>query len=213
MARLDVNPTRMELANLQEKLKIAKRGHKMLKDKQEALVREFMALSYRTKNLRQEVETELGKVTDSFVLSSAVTDEERLLMNLSYGQQNARTHVKSKQILNLRVPRFDMDAGDLRQTDGEWLYPYSFQSTSSDVDEAAIRLRALMPDIIKLAQFEKSCQMLSGEISATSRRVNALEFRTIVDIQDTIAYILMRIDERERNHTARLMKLQEMDPQ
>lgn len=211
MARLNVNPTRMELSILRDKLGIAKRGHKLLKDKQDALTRDFIALSYRAKNLRKEIEAELVKTNNSFILSSAVTDEELLLMNLSHVQRDVHTHVKSSLMLNLRVPRFDVDLSDQQMDIEAVLYPYSFQSTSGDIDEAALRLRNLLPKMIKLAQYEKSCQMLSEEIKATRRRVNALEFRTIVDIEDTIAYILMRIDEGERNNTARLMKLAEQD--
>lgn len=211
MARLNVNPTRMELTNLRKKLGIAKRGHKLLKDKQDALTRDFIALSYRAKNLRKEIEAELVKTNNSFILSSAVTDEDALLMNLSHVQQDLHTHVKSNRMLSLRVPRFDIDLTGEDTELERVLYPYSFQSTSGDIDEAAMRLHRMLPKLIKLAQYEKSCQMLSTEIDATRRRVNALEFRTIVNIEDTIAYILMRIDEGERNNTARLMKLSEQD--
>lgn len=207
MARLNVNPTRMELNNLREKLQIAKHGHKLLKDKQDALTRDFIALAYRAKNLRKEIETELTKINNGFVLSSAVTDEDILLMNLSYGQEGVRTHVKSRRMLNLRVPRFDMHALEEDQAPAESLYPYSFLSSSTDMDEAAMHLKEMLPKIIKLAQYDKSCQLLSEEIKATRRRVNALEFRAIADIEETIAYILMRVNENERNNTARLMKL------
>lgn len=207
MARLNVNPTRMELTNLRNKLEIAKRGHKLLKDKQDALIQDFIALSYRAKNLRKEVEMELHKTSNSFILSSAVTDEDMLMMNLSYGQENIRTHVQSKKILNVRVPRFDVDTSQGEVSLEEQLYPYSFQSSSGDIDDAAVRLKGMLPKIIKLAQYEKACLILAEEIKATRRRVNALEFRTIVDLEETIAYILMQIDEGERNNIARLMKL------
>lgn len=209
MARLNVNPTRMELNGLREKLQIAKHGHKLLKDKQDALTRDFAALAYRAKNLRKEIETELAKINNSFILSSEVTDEDTLLMNLSYGQEDMRAHVQSRRMLNLRVPRFDIHVPEEGPPPAESLYPYSFQSASTDMDEAAMHLKELLPKIIKLAQYDKSCQLLSEEIKATRRRVNALEFRTIADIEETIAYILMRIDENERNNTARLMKIVE----
>lgn len=207
MARLNVNPTRMELNTLREKLDIAKHGHKLLKDKQEALIRDFVALAYRAKNLRQEIEVKLKKINESFVLSSAIADEGALLMNLSYQQSPVRTHVKTRRMLNLQVPRLDVEAQTGESLPEEMLYPYSFASSSGDMDEAALDLKELLPKMLKLAQYEKSCQMLSQEIQATRRRVNALEHRTIADIEETIRYILMRIDENERNNTARLMKL------
>lgn len=213
MARLNVNPTRMELTNLRGKLEIAKRGHKLLKDKQDVLIREFIVLSDKAKSLRKEVEAELVKANNSFVLSSAVTDEDMLLMNLSYGQSDVSTRLSSGRVLNVRVPQFEVVVSKDERTQEQMLYPYSFQSSTGDIDEAAMRLQELLPKIMLLAQHEKACQMVSDEIKGTRRRVNALEFRTIVDLEETIDYILMRIDEGERNNTARLMKLSENEEQ
>lgn len=209
MARLNVNPTRMELTNLRGKLSIAKRGHKLLKDKQDVLIRDFVALAEKAKALRKEVETELVKSNNSLVLSSAVTDEDMLLMNLSYSQTQVSTEVTAGRVLNVKVPHFRASVSADKRSQEQLLYPYSFQSSTGDIDEAALRLRALLPKLIELAQYEKSCQMVSEEIRRTRRRVNALEFRTIVDMEETIDYILMRIDEGERNNISRLMKLSE----
>lgn len=207
MARLNVNPTRMELTKLREKLGIAKRGHKLLKDKQEILIRNFIAISEQAKTLRKEVEVGLKKANNGFVLSSSVNYEDMLLMNLSYGQKEVTTHVTSKNMLNVSVPHFEVNDEQEEKNTDEVLYPYSFFSTSSDIDDSSNYLKELLPKIISLAEYEKSCQMLALEIESTRRRVNALEFRTIVDIEETIKFILMKIDENERNNTARLSKL------
>lgn len=207
MARLNINPTRMELTKLREKLGIAKRSHKLLKDKQEILIRNFIAISEQAKTLRKEVEVGLKKANNGFVLSSSVNYEDMLLMNLSYGQKEVSTHVTSKNMLNVSVPHFEINDERVDKSPGEILYPYSFLSTSSDIDDSSNYLNELLPKIIYLAEYEKSCQMLALEIEATRRRVNALEFRTIVDIEETIKFILMKIDENERNNLARLSKL------
>lgn len=207
MARLNVNPTRMELTKLREKLDIAKRGHKLLKDKQEVLIRSFITVSEQAKNLRKEVEVGLNKVNSGFVLSSSINYEDMLLMNLSYDQEEVTTHVTSKKMLNVSVPHFEINEEEEEKTEKKILYPYSFLSTSSDMDESSNSLNDLLPKIVRLAEYEKSCQILAGEIESTRRRVNALEFRTIVDIEETIKFILMKIDENERNNTARLSKI------
>lgn len=207
MALLKVNPTRMELTRLREKLEIASRGHKLLKDKQDVLIRNFISLSQNARNLRKEVEAELHKINRGFVLSSSARHEDMLMMNLSYGQDEVTTHVKSQKVLNVSVPHFEIDKETRLPAADKRLYPYSFLSTSSDMDESANSLKMLLPKIVRLAEYEKSCQILSGEIESTRRRVNALEFRTIVDFEETIRYILMKLDENERNQTARLSKL------
>lgn len=206
MARLNVNTTRMELTRLREKLGIAKRGHKLLKDKQDILIRNFIALSENAINLRKEVEVSLAHVNNGFVLSSSINYEGMLLMNLSYLQSEAVVHVETERMLNVKVPSFGIEVKE-GEEDADNLYPYSFLSTASDIDNSAKSLQALVPKIIKLAQIEKSCQILSAEIETTRRRVNALEFRTIADLEETIRYILMKIEENERNTTARLSRI------
>lgn len=209
MARLNVNPNRMELTALREKLSIAQRGHKLLKDKQDALTQKFILLAEQTLSLRKEVEAELLKINASFTLAAAMTGQDRMLLNLSYQSAPLRLHVKRKKLLNLRAPAFEIEpAGAARAARGQ-LYPYSLQGTAGDMDIAAMKLRAILPALVELAEKEKSCQMLSEEISRTRRRVNALEFCTIVDIEETIAYVLMQINENERNNIARLMRLTE----
>lgn len=209
MARLNVNPNRMELTALYEKLAVVRRGHKLLKDKQEALTQKFIVLAGQTLSLRKEVEAELVKINTSFTLAAAMTGQEQMLLNLSYQAAPLRLHVRREKLLNLRIPAFGLQTADEQIPASERLYPYSLQSTAGDMDIAAMKLKRLLPTIVELAEKEKACQMLSEEISRTRRRVNALEFRTIVDIEETIAYVLMQINENERNNIARLMRLTE----
>ena len=209
MARLNVNPNRMELTLLREKLAVAKRGHKLLKDKQDALTQRFIALSEQTRSLRREVETQLQKINSSFLFAAAMVDQDKMLLNLSYQAADLRLHVKSRKLLNLRVPAFTMQDEEGEAHTKDRLYPYSFRSTSGDMDLATIRLRHILPRMIELAEKEKACQLLSEEIQGTRRRVNALEFRIIVDFEETIQYVLMQINENERNNIARLMSLSE----
>lgn len=207
MARLNVNPNRMELTALREKLAVAKRGHKLLKDKQDALMQSFVALADRAKLLRKEVEAELTKINSSFVLAAAMTDQERMLQSLSYQPADLRLHVKSRRLLNLHVPAFTIQTPAQEPPAKERLYPYSFESTSGDMDMATIKLGQVLPNVIALAEQESACFMLAEEIRRTRRRVNALEFRIIVDLEETIAYVLMQINENERNNIARLMSM------
>ena len=209
MARLNVSPNRMELTALREKLEVAKRGHKLLKDKQDALVQRFISLAEQAQILRREVEVELSKINSSFLLASAMEDQEKLLLNLSFHSSAVHVHVKNEKILNLHTPVFDMHQDDEELSGREKLYPYSFLSTSSDMDVATMKFRGLLPTIIELAQKEKACQILSEEIHHTRRRVNALEFRTIVDIEETIEYVMMQINENERNNISRLMSMED----
>jgi len=209
MARLNVNPNRMELTLLREKLAVAKRGHKLLKDKQDALTQRFIALSEQTRSLRREVETQLQKINSSFLFAAAMVEQDKMLLNLSYQAADLRLHVKSRKLLNLRVPAFTMQDEGGKAHAKDRLYPYSFRSTSGDMDLATIRLRHILPRMVELAEKEKACQLLSEEIQGTRRRVNALEFRIIVDFEETIHYVLMQINENERNNIARLMSLSE----
>ena len=208
MARLNVSPNRMELTALREKLEVAKRGHKLLKDKQDALVQKFIVLAEQAQVLRREVEVELSRVNTNFLLAAALEDQDKLLLNLSFHSSAIELHVKNEKILNLHTPVFSIQQIDEELSMREKIYPYSFQSTSSDMDVATMKFRSILPTIIELAQKEKACQILSEEIHHTRRRVNALEFRTIVDIEETIAYVVMQINENERNNISRLMSME-----
>jgi len=206
MARLNVNPNRMELGKLREKLSVAKHGHKLLKDKQDVLIQEFLALADQAKTLRRQVETELRKINSSFVLASAMTDDDRMLLNLSRQTSDLKLRVKSRHLLNLQVPVLRIRDNEQEKSAMEKLYPHSFLSTSGDMDLATLKLHRILPAMIELAEKEHACQMLSDEIRQTRRRVNSLELRIIVDIEETIEYITLQINENERNNISRLMR-------
>ena len=205
MAKLNVNPTRMELRRLKNRLKTATRGHKLLKDKSDEMIRQFMLYVRENKRLREEVEGELQAALKSFMLARAVSSdaviEEAVLM--------PSTHVglttSSKNVMNVDVPVFDIVEGEISD-----LYPYSFASVSSELDTSISSLTTLLPKLLKLAEVEKTCNMLADEIEKNRRRVNALEYVMIPQLEETIKYITMKLDEAERANTIRLMKVKSM---
>ena len=205
MAKLNVNPTRMELRRLKNRLKTATRGHKLLKDKSDEMSRQCMLYVRENKRLREEVEGELQASLKSFMLARAVSSdaviEEAVLM--------PSTHVglttSSKNVMSVDVPVFDIVEGEV--TD---LYPYSFASVSSELDTSISSLTTLLPKLLKLAEVEKTCNMLADEIEKNRRRVNALEYVMIPQLEETIKYITMKLDENERGNITRLMKVKDM---
>ncbi|MBR4800462.1 MAG: V-type ATP synthase subunit D [Clostridia bacterium] len=205
MAKLNVNPTRMELRRLKTRLKTATRGHKLLKDKSDEMIRQFMLYVRENKRLREEVEGELQAALKSFMLARAVSSdaviEEAVLM--------PSTHVglttSSKNVMSVDVPVFDIVEGEVSD-----LYPYSFASVSSELDTSISSLTTLLPKLLKLAEVEKTCNMLADEIEKNRRRVNALEYVMIPQLEETIKYITMKLDENERGNITRLMKVKEM---
>jgi len=205
MAKLNVNPTRMELRRLKNRLKTATRGHKLLKDKSDEMIRQFMLYVRENKRLREEVEGELQASLKSFMLARAVSSdaviEEAVLMPSTHVGLNT----SSKNVMSVDVPVFDIVEGEV--TD---LYPYSFASVSSELDSSISSLTTLLPKLLKLAEVEKTCNMLADEIEKNRRRVNALEYVMIPQLEETIKYITMKLDENERGNTTRLMKVKDM---
>ena len=205
MAKLNVNPTRMELRRLKTRLKTATRGHKLLKDKSDEMIRQFMLYVRENKRLREEVEGELQASLKSFMLARAVSSdaviEEAVLMPSTHVGLNT----SSKNVMSVDVPVFDIVEGEV--TD---LYPYSFASVSSELDSSISSLTTLLPKLLKLAEVEKTCNMLADEIEKNRRRVNALEYVMIPQLEETIKYITMKLDENERGNITRLMKVKDM---
>jgi V/A-type H+-transporting ATPase subunit D len=200
---LKVNATRMELLKLRRRLEIARRGHKLLKDKQDELMRHFLELIAQNRNLRDEVEAKLLKAHSAFLMARAVMDRASLEAAIMFPKQKLSIQVSMEQVMNLRVPRFELSSeGDV--------YAYGFLSTSGELDSALQLYSEVLPDMIRLAEMERALQLLAEEIEKTRRRVNALEYVLIPNLQDTIAYIRMRLDEMERSNTIRLMKIKEM---
>ena len=208
MARLNVNPTRMQLANLKRRLQTATRGHKLLKDKQDELMRQFIELIKKNKKLREEVEKELEEAFKDFLIASAVMSPEMLEESVAYPKETIMLDIKKKNVMSVHVPVMNFKR-KLESDDGS-IFPYGFVQTSSELDDAISRLYAIMPKLLELAEVEKACQLMADEIEKTRRRVNALEHRTIPDLEETIKYIRMKLDENERSTITRLMKVKDM---
>ena len=208
MAKLNVNPTRMELTTLKARLKTSTRGHKLLKDKQDELMRRFIELIRKNKALRIEVEAELSDSFKEFLLASAVMSPEMLEEAVAIPKETITVEIKKKNVMSVNVPVMNF----IRELEGDEgsIYPYGFAQTSSELDEAISKLYSIMPKLLELAEVEKSCQLMADEIEKTRRRVNALEYRTIPDLQDTIRFIRMKLDESERSTITRLMKVKDM---
>jgi V/A-type H+-transporting ATPase subunit D len=207
MAVMNVNPTRMELTNLKRKLVTARRGHKLLKDKRDELMRRFLELVRENKALRLKVEAGIKRANGHMALARSVMSDEALSVALMMPAQKMELDVQEKNIMSVIVPQFRAEVKAAK--DGE-IYSYGYAFTSCDLDDAVLALSEIMPDLLKLAEIEKTCQLLAGEIEKTRRRVNALEHVMIPQYEDTIKYITMKLDEAERSSTTRLMKVKDM---
>jgi len=208
VAVLNVKPTRMELTSLRKRLTTAKRGHKLLKDKQDELMRRFIEMIRKNKALRTEVEKELHEAFQEFLLASAVMSPELLKQAVSFPKESISVEIKRKNIMSVNVPAMNF----IRKLEGDEgsIYPYGFAQTSSELDDAIAKLYGIMPKLLELAEIEKATQLMADEIEKTRRRVNALEYRTIPDLQDTIRFIRMKLDENERSSITRLMKVKDL---
>ena len=208
MAKLNVNPTRMELSKLKKTLVTSTRSHKLLKDKQDELMRQFINLVKHNNKLRKEVEEKLEGSLKDFVMARAVMSSEFLEEAIVYPKEHITVDVKEKNIMSVSVPVMNFK----RQLEGDEgsIYPYGFANTSSELDDTLSKLYGILPQLLKLAEVEKACQLMADEIEKTRRRVNALEYRTIPDLEETIKYIRMRLDENERASITRLMKVKSM---
>lgn len=269
MARLKVNPTRMVLSMLKRRLETARRGHKLLKDKQDELMRQFINRIRLNQKLREEVEAELAESFRDFMLASAVMQPERLEQAVAYSKVDIRAKLKVVNCMSVRIPELEFvrlpsrlgvgeeeasehielteeglpaASGEMAGTSGtartagtpqaakaagtatektgdeaEQLQPlqqvefsYGFAQTTADLDTAIARLDRTLDRLLELAEVEKSCQLMADAIESTRRRVNALEYRTIPDLEETIKFIRMKLDENERSTITRLMKVKEM---
>ncbi|MEA5094908.1 V-type sodium ATPase subunit D [bioreactor metagenome] len=207
MARLNVNPTRMVLTSLKKRLKVAVKGHKMLKDKRDELMKQFLELARENKRLREQVEAQIGSIYSNFVIASAVMSSEVLNEALMYPKQGVSIEVGRKNVMSVDVPVFDFTT---TTDDTSNIYPYGFANTSAELDNAIENLSGVFPEMLRLAAVEKEVQLLAAEIEKTRRRVNALEYVMIPQFQETIKYIQMKLDENERGNQTRLMKVKDL---
>lgn len=197
----------MQLSKLKKQLATAVRGHKMLKDKRDELMRRFIDLVQENKALRDKVERELALCNDHFVSASAVMSKQALDASLMSQKQQVNIEVSSQNVMSVDIPQFTATS---RTSDSADIFPYGFAFTSFELDDAVMSLNKLLPDLIKLAEIEKSCEMMSAEIEKTRRRVNSLEHVMIPRYQETIKYISMKLEENDRSSRTRLMKVKDM---
>jgi len=201
--RLAVNPTRMELLKLKKRLILARRGHRLLKDKQDELMRNFLSLIEEIKELRLTVEIELFQAYGSFLIARLTMGREFLDEALMFSQLETNLEVTYVPLMNLRIPRYRLNI------EGDY-FSYGLLTTSMELDRALKRYRELIPKMVELAEKERELEMLSYEIERTRRRVNALEHILIPNIFETISYISMKLEELERSNLTRLMKIKDI---
>ena len=207
MPALNVNPTRQELTKLKTRLKTSIRGHKLLKDKRDELMKQFMDVVRENRALRAKVEEGLKRAHGSFTVASAVMSSEAMQQALLYPKQSVELNMTFKNVMSVNVPEYHFKT---KNDDPGEVYPYGFAATSGELDTAVDALSQVFQDMLKLAQIEKTSQLLAEEIEKTRRRVNALEYVKIPQMQETIKYITMKLDENERANTIRLMKVKDM---
>lgn len=202
-----INPTRMELNRLKGRLKMALRGHKLLKDKRDELMRKFLELIRENKSLRSKVEAELSRSFANFLLASAIMSPEAMEEAIMFPKARAEIDVDEANVMSVRVPRFRILEKEGQRSD---VYPYGFANTSGELDTSISALAETLPHLIRLAELEKAVYLLADEIDKTRRRVNALEHVMIPQLQETIKYISMKLDEGERSALTRLMKIKDI---
>ncbi|MBQ8000692.1 MAG: V-type ATP synthase subunit D [Ruminococcus sp.] len=207
MASAQINPTRMELTRLKKKLATAVRGHKLLKDKRDELMRRFLDMARLNRALREKVEKAIKAANNNFVLASTSMTPQALSTALLASKQEVYLDVAYNNVMSVDIPVYSVRT---RTPDESDIYSYGLAFTSSDLDDAVASLSSVLPDMLKLAEIEKSCQLLSAEIEKTRRRVNALEHVMIPETREKIRYITMKLDENERATQTRLMKVKEM---
>ena len=207
MASTQIIPTRMELARQKRRLSTARRGHKLLKDKRDELMRQFLDLVRENKELRESVEKKLARANASLVLARAASSDAILNTALLAPKQQVFLDMSIKNIMSVEVPLFEKktrteNAGDI--------FSYGYAFTPAELDDAVAALNDALPELLRLAEVEKACRLMAEEIEKTRRRVNALEHEIIPDAQDKIKFITMKLDENERSTQIRLMKIQDM---
>ena len=205
MARLNVNPTRMELKKLKARLKTAVRGHKLLKDKSDEMIRRFSVIIRKNKTLREEVESSMGDMLKQFSVARALTGAEVVEQAFAMPASPIEIECGIGNVMGVEVPEISVKEGERSVR-----FPYSFVGLTSEADASVDMLISLMPKLVELAETEKTVRMLADEIERNKRRVNALEYVMIPQLEETIKYISVKLDENERSALARLMKVKDM---
>ncbi len=207
MASKNITPTRMELTRIKKKLVTAIRGHKLLKDKRDELMRQFLDLAKENMELRLKVEEGIKRANKNFVIARATMTSEEMKTALMMPKQEVTLDISAKNVMSVDIPVFNTKTRTQNPND---IYCYGFAFTSGDLDDAVWSLQSVFDDMLRLAEVEKACQLMSAEIEKTRRRVNALEHVIIPEAQENIKYITMKLDENERSSQVRLMKVKDM---
>lgn len=200
---LNVSATRMELIRLRRRLELARRGHKLLKDKRDELMRQLLSMVDEVKELRLNIEYEFQSILQGFILAKAKTDPYQTEQALMLPKKKISVSVTQKNLMSVRVPVF------IKEVEGE-IIPYGYLGTSGEMDISLLKFEKFIESLLNLAEKEKAVQLLADEIEETRRRVNALEYKLIPNLADTIKYIRMKLSETERSDIIRLMKIKEM---
>ena len=207
MASSTIIPTRMELTRLKKKLVTARKGHKLLKDKRDELMRQFLIMVRENKELRDQVEKGIAEANRGFALARSSMSDEAVRVAFMAPKQKVSLDVSYNNIMSVNVPVYTFQT---RTSDAADMFSYGYAFTSADLDDAVTQLADVFPQMLKLAQTEKSCQLMAAEIEKTRRRVNALEHVMIPQLETDIKYISMKLDENERSSQIRLMKVKDM---
>ena len=205
MTRLNLNPTRMELKKLKARLKTAVRGHKLLKDKSDEMIRRFSIIIRENKKLREQAEQELSSVLKEFAKARGLVSREEIERIFSMPTVTLSLGLSTSSVMNVDVPQIEVSANT-----SDEIYPYSFTAITSEADYAVRQISKVIETLVKLASVEKTVQMLAKEIEKNKRRVNALEHVMIPQLEETIKYISAKLDENERGALTRLMKVKSM---
>lgn len=207
MAKLNVNPTRMELTRLKKQLTTAARGHKLLKDKQDELMRRFILLIKKNNVLRSEVEEELQSAMGAFVLADAMLNDKYIDELLAVPKEKVDLDVIEKDVMSVKVPVMNFQH-DTNLSDDP--LEYGFLNSNEELDQSIDRFTGILPKLLELTEIEKTCQLMAKEIEKTRRRVNALEYMTIPQLEETIYFIKMKLEENERAEVTRMIKVKNM---
>lgn len=205
MARMNVNPTRMELKRLKARLKTAQRGHKLLKDKTDEMVRRFSVIINENKKLRDEVEGDVVKVLAQFSVARSLMRKSEISLAFAMPAVSVELDCGTSNIMSVNVPKLT-----LTENRSAKKYPYSFIDVTSEADYAVELAGKVLSKLVMLAELEKTTAMLADEIEKSKRRVNALEYVMIPNIEETIKYISMKLEENDRSSRTRLMKVKSM---
>ncbi len=205
MAKINVNPTRMELNKLKSRLKTATRGHKLLKDKTDEMVRRFSVLIKENKKLRDDVESDVSNLLSQFAVARSLMSKSQIMLAFSMPAVSVELDCGKSNVMSLNVPKLN-----LTESINGGKYPYSLAEVTSEADYSVELVGKVLPKLVRLAETEKTVQMLADEIEKGKRRVNALEYVMIPNLQETIKSITMKLEENDRSSRTRLMKVKSM---